>query len=343
LSPRTRSALVNTGGIALAALLLYLALRGVDLDAMIAALRGADYRWVAPVAAVLLGSHVLRAIRWCALLEVLDSQPVRRRIGPAFAAIMVGYMVNYAAPRLGEVVRTASYARHSGLPISGVLGTVVAERVLDVLMLALGLVSVAIILSDQLTGLLDALLQADDLTTYAVLAVAGGLAVVLGVALLLLFRRFLRSSGSERVTSLKDRVRPVLESFKDGVMAALRAPRRGTIIVTTLAIWMCYGLAAFIPFAMLGMHETYSIGLPESWVMMIVGSLGILVPSPGGIGSFHYVTIQGLTHLYGVSAQAAASYAILTHAAQFVLYLGVGLICLLTFRRISQTKVGSGV
>lgn len=303
---------------------------------MAEALRAADYRWIVPVTAVLLGSHVLRAIRWCALLEVLDRRDERLRIGPAFAAIMIGYMVNYAAPRLGEVVRTATYARHSGLPVSGVLGTVVAERVLDVLMLAVALFSVAFILSDQLAGLLDSFLTADDLTAYVILGIAAVLALTLGIVLLALLRRYIRASSSARLASFSDRLRPILLSFKAGVMAVLRAPRRRTIITTTLAIWLCYGIAAYVPFVMLGMDETYSIGLLESWVMMTIGSLGVVVPSPGGIGSFHYVTIQGLTYLYGVSAQAAASYAILTHAAQFVLYLGIGVLCLFAMKGMAR-------
>jgi glycosyltransferase 2 family protein len=305
---------------------------------MSSALRAADYRWILPVTVVLLGSHLLRTIRWCALLEVLDPERGRLPIGPAFAALMIGYMVNYGAPRLGEIVRTATYARHSGLPVSGVLGTVVAERVLDVIMLGLAMISVAIILSDQVTGLLDSFLRTGDMESYVILAAAALIAAILGVVLLSFLRRYIRSSGSPRLASFSDRLRPLVRSFKDGLMAAVNAPRRLTIVATTVAIWACYGLAAYMPFAMLGMDETYGIGLLESWVMMVVGSLGVLVPSPGGIGSFHYVTIQGLTNLYHVSPQAAASYAILTHAAQFVLYLGVGLICVVALRGLARQR-----
>ncbi|NBC16548.1 MAG: UPF0104 family protein, partial [Bacteroidetes bacterium] len=154
MTQRTRKWLAQIGSFVLAGVLLYLALRGVDFSAVGEALRTADYRWLLPLVVVLLLSHFLRAWRWQMLLEALpsdaDNTTHRVSLKTAFYSVMIGYMVNYAAPRLGEVVRSANLSRQERLPLSGVIGTVVVERILDVLVLALGLGSVAVLLLDRL-------------------------------------------------------------------------------------------------------------------------------------------------------------------------------------------------
>ena len=106
-------------------------------------------------------------------------------------------------------------------------------------------------------------------------------------------------------------------------------------------MWGGYLLMAYLPFRMLHLAVPYDIGLVDAWALMAIGALGILVPSPGGIGSYHYITEQALVHLYGVPAADALTYAVLTHGAQLifytlaggtaVLYQGAGLRPLLAF------------
>lgn len=105
---------------------------------------------------------------------------------------------------------------------------------------------------------------------------------------------------------------------------------------------------AYIPFKMLHLAAPYDIGLLDAWALMAIGALGIVVPSPGGIGSYHYITIQALVHLYGLPEAPAATYAVLTNGAQLVfytlaggvavLYQGSGLRPLLAFRKGSTSS-----
>ena len=153
--PRLRSLLTQIGGFVLAAVLLWLALRGLHWGELRQALETAQYGWLPLLVAILLLSHGLRAWRWTMLLDGLPEVPAARRVGTpfAFAALMAGYMVNYGAPRLGEVVRTTAVAREARRPFSTVLGTVVLERLLDVGMLALGLLTVPLLLGSRLRTL----------------------------------------------------------------------------------------------------------------------------------------------------------------------------------------------
>ncbi len=327
--------LVQAGSFLLAGVLLYLALQGVDFQEVGRALREADYRWIVPLGVATLLSHLLRAWRWQVLLEALpdeDDRPEPKRVSlkTAFYSLMIGYMVNYAAPRLGEVVRTANLSAREKLPFSGVLGTVVVERLLDALVLALGVLSAFFLLLDRSDTLQELFLDPmmEQLGRLPALALLG---VLIGVTVLLwlLFRSLLRQSESWAALFWKKRVRPVLVSFKDGLATVLRSPRRVVLVVSTTAIWACYLLMAYLPFVMFGMASTYDLSMLDGWSIMMLGAVGVAIPSPGGVGSYHYIVIKTLVFLYGVAEAEAAAYAVFVHGGQLVLYAVVGFLCIL--------------
>ena len=239
-------------------------------------------------------------------------------------------MVSYAAPRLGEVARTANVSRRAEAPFSAVLGTVVAERVLDVVMLALALLSVVALYGERvhailgqawtsLAGLLDVPLW---MLVVAALVVAG-----LGVGVLLLLRR-----GRGRIAGL-------LAQFKDGFTSVGRTGRPGLVILSTVLLWVCYGLMSDLPFRLLGMDTAYGLGPLDAWAVMAVGGIGMALPSPGGTGSFHYATVLALTLLFAVDPTPAATYALLVHAAGVVFYCILGVVALAS----QGTSVGAVV
>jgi glycosyltransferase 2 family protein len=330
-SPRLKTFLALVASLLLGGGLLFLALDGVDFGTVWAALRTAAYGWLLPLMAVTLLSHALRAWRWQLLLGALpdeDGQLKRPSFRVAFYSVMIGYMVNLAAPRLGEVARAANVSAQTRLRFSGVFGTVVVERVLDVLTLALALLSVVTLFGDRLAGVAEvftANLQSAlrGLPSLLWLLAGGmGLLALLGVGMLVLRRRATASSKPSRLGSL-------VQAFRDGLASLLHVRQKGAVLALTLSIWACYLFMADIPLRMLGLTSAYDLGLLDSWALMNVGAVGMSLPAPGGTGSFHYVTIQTLVHLFSVTESAAATYALLTHAASLVLYAVVGFVCLL--------------
>ena len=319
MTTRVRTALTTGGGLLLAILLLYLALRGIDLTAMMGALRTAAYGWLLPLCALILLSVGLRAWRWLLLLRALPASPVDARpaaLRTATYSVMIGYMVNYAAPRAGEVARSVNLSAQTHHGVSSVLGTVVSERVLDMVVLALALASSAVLLLDRLPVVQELFLDPaqTQLERLPWLLIGAGLLLSLGGALLLV--RYVQ------------RLKPMLRSFWDGLQTVGRSPRRAGLLLSTVLIWCCYVGMAFLPFMMLGMTGAYNLTLVDTWVIMALGALGIVVPSPGGAGSYHYITIQTLVVLYGVDAAAAAGYAIIAHGVQLVFYVAGGALCL---------------
>ncbi len=346
MSPRLKTLLALAGSFVLGGGLLYLALRGVDFAAVGEALRTAAYGWLAPLLGVTLLAHLFRAWRWQLLLEALPegalpegALPEGGEAGPrvslklAFYSVMIGYMVNYAAPRLGEVARSANVASQTRLRFSGVFGTVVVERVLDVLTLGVALLTVLALFGGRLLGVAEVFgantreaLSGMPSVPWTLVLVGLVLAGVgLAWVVRLFYRKRLASGGDARDGKLLG----TLRSFRDGLVSLVRVRQKGRVLLATVGIWFCYLLMADIPLRMLGLAGPFDLGLLDSWALMNVGAIGMTLPSPGGTGSYHYVTVQTLVHLFGVAETPAATYALFSHAAQLVLYAVVGFACLL--------------
>jgi hypothetical protein len=329
-SARLKTALALAGSFALGGGLLWLALRGVDFSGVGAAFRAAAWGWLVPLLGVALASHVLRAWRWVILLDTLAAEGRGATLGASFGATMIGYLVNYAIPRGGEVVRAANLASRSGLPFAGVLGTVVLERVLDVAVLAVALLSVAALYWDRL-GVVREALAGEARAALAglaeppwALAVVGLVVTAVALAGLAAWVWRRRVAPREGAAPGPGRVLGALRQFRDGLTALARVRRRGALVGSTLAMWGCYALMAEIPLRMLGITAAYGLSLADAWAAMNAGAIGVAIPAPGGTGSYHYAVVQALGLLSGVPGTPAATYALLTHAAQLVLNAAAG-------------------
>lgn len=338
MTDRLRRRLLQLGSFILAAGLLALALYGVDLGKMITAFRQADWGWLLPLVALVLGSNLFRAWRWQILIEALpnpdaSTSETSNILEASFSSIMIGYMVNYVAPRMGEVARTANMAARSRYRFSSLFGTVISERIFDTAVLGVALLSGIGLLLDRMQILHEQFLG-PAWTTLASLPVGwilsgSALLLLLIAGSVLLLRSGLSHDDSTVGRFWRQTVKPALLSFKGGMMTLIRSPRRGAILVSTVGMWAGYLMMAYIPFRMLDLAAPYGIGLTDAWALMAIGALGLLVPTPGGAGSYHYITTEALVHLYGVPEASALTYAVLTHAAQFVFYILTGGIALL--------------
>ena len=367
MTSRTRRRLFHGVSVLLALGLLYLAFRSVDLQQVATAFRAADYRWLAPVVVLLIGANVLRAWRWQimvaalppdavdatddeagdaaitddAAITVAESEPgasvsspsaPHAPFGDTFGALMVGYMVNYIAPRMGEVARTMNLSAQTRLRFSSLFGTVVSERILDTVVLMGAVTSAFVLLLDRLPLLHDAVLAPfiQRMDALPVVRLVGtGAAVVVGLAALgYASWRVLRRQQSFLRTLWRGTIQPALVSFRDGMLTLVRSPQRGALLLSTVGMWAGYLLLAYVPFHMLGLAGPYDISLLDAWILMAIGALGLLVPAPGGLGSYHYITIVALGLFYNVPEAEAATYAVLTHAAQMIFYTLAGLVAL---------------
>ena len=325
------------GSFVLAGGLLALAVYGVDMGNIWTAFREADYRWLLPLVVLVLGSNLFRAWRWQILVEALPDPEERaehtgrsRMLEASFSSVMIGYMVNYVAPRMGEVARTANLSARTPYRFSSIFGTVVSERIFDTAVLGAALLSAVGLLFNRLDVLREQFVAPARarLQSISLDWLAGG---TLGLLLLLVLaiggaRWLLQREDSWLGRVWRTTVKPAAMSFQKGMATLVASPRRGAIVFSTVGMWAGYLLMAYLPFRMLHLAEPYGIGILDAWALMAIGAIGILVPSPGGIGSYHYITEQALVHLYGVPSAEALTYAFLTHGAQLVFYVLAGLV-----------------
>ncbi len=270
--------------------------------------------WLLAAFAAYVMSNVSRAIRWQMLLKSLG-KPVR--FINSFLATMLGYFANLGLPRLGEVLRPLSMSKYEKIPVEKVLGTVVVDRTMDVISLLL-IISLAFLLEfDTLWGYLNENMSSEGgslLTNPIVLGILGlgGLVVILTIV----FRKKIQA------TAFYKKIEQVLLGFWDGILSIKNLDQPGWFIFHSINIWVGYFLMFYCYMPSFG--PTEHLGPTVALMAFVFGTFGILIPSPGGMGSYHFLVIAALT-LYGINSGDAFSSANIsffgTHFCNIVLGL----------------------
>lgn len=321
-----KSSLRFVVSILIALLFLWLALRDVSLGELRLTMNKLTYYWLVPYIVISLLSHYLRAERWKQLMEQEDARTSRMNL---FSGVMLGYLVNYAVPRLGEISRCVYVGNREQLSRSNLLGTVVIERALDLLITVLLTVFVIIylfsdyrdivpIIGDSTINVLDVIVSPEGLAVLLIILVFGVLAVYLGYRLLSYVSNWIPSlAGFFRFAADKSR------KFAQGMMSIRKVRNWPVFILLTVGIWFCYVLMTYIPFTAFDLHTTYGLGMQDALVITVVSALGIILPSPGGIGTYHWLVSRSMLILFAVPETIGVAYAIVTHLVMMIIILAV--------------------
>lgn len=297
-------------GLLLSALLLWWAVRGVDLRAAWAAARGASAGWLFAGVAVATTMFAVRVPRWQQLLRAADGTPLGA--GPAWHGIAIGFMANNLIPRSGEFLRAWTATRLAPFSFTASLSSVAVERVFDGLTLAAMLA--AALLSPALPP--DAMLGETSLRTLA--ARAGVACVVLFAAALLMVAMPARAERLARRaipwTALADRVAGIIRGIAEG-LGAMRSPGRLAAVASwSVVLWGVGALSFWL------VARSFGLELSVGAVLLIQGVLafGVALPStPGYVGVFEALIVAVLT-LFGVDRDLAFAYAVTYHVATFI-------------------------
>lgn len=311
--------------------LLVLAFDKIDLSEFISKTAEVDYIWVVLSIFLSLASHWLRAYRWNILLEPFGYQ---LHTGRTFLAVMTGYLVNLAIPRLGEVTRCGVLKKNDDVPMSFSIGTVITERIIDVCILLIVIVSGFILEFDKIFGFFSHTLGFEKIfdSKWLILGILFTLliAVILGF---ILIRRFtLNNSNNE----LANNIRKFLKDLLDGLFSLRKIKNIWGFVLSTVGIWVLYFYMSYV--IVFSIVETSELGLLAGLSILVAGALAMLVPVPGGIGAYH-LTVSGVLGLYGVNSKTGLFFATLLHSSQFVSILIFGGLCLLISVFISKNKI----
>jgi len=304
--------------LSIALFLLYLAFKGIDLSQVWTDLKHARYGWLLLTLPLGLLSHIFRAWRWNLLIEPLGYKPP---LAHTFYAVLSGYLANLALPRMGEVVRCGSLTKTDKVPFDSLLGTVIVERIVDLLMLIFLMILTFFIrirffgeffishvfrpLAAKFSGLLSHTL------TLVIIAALG----VVTAVLLKIFWKKIRHIGI--VTKIRDFVIGMI----DGIRTIARMKHNKAFLLSTFLTWLMYFLTSWLVLFML--PETSGMSPVDGLFLLVVGSIGMVIPVQGGIGAYHWIVSSALT-LYGISRETGLATATLAHESQTLLILLAG-------------------
>ncbi len=313
MSIRMKSFLRYLSSLVLTLGFLYFAFRGTDFRSLWEILRDANYWWAIAMLPPLFISHIFRAWRWEYLLR-----PIKRgmRFRNLFSATIVGYMLNNVLPRAGEIGRPYAIGKLEGISRSAAFGTVMMERIFDVLSFLVVAALIPLVYSGPLK---EALPWLESTGIWISALTLGCLAVV---TFLMLRRDIVMNILAYFTRHLSERrakfVEHITHSFLDGFLF-LKEPRHYFMIaLLSVLVWVFYIVMMYIPFFAFGLDRKYGLDLGSALVVQAISSIGFMLPTPGATGSYHYFVIQTMTKLYGVNEELARSYATVTHAVGYI-------------------------
>lgn len=311
----------------------------VDLDAIVTSMRqDVNYWWFVPVIVVSIFSHIFRALRWRLQLRAIGvDAPLSAIVNSIFGT----YFVNLVFPRLGEVWRTGYIAKRQRASFSQVLGSMVGDRLSDTLTVLLLTIVTFFLAQRELLTFLDSRgdgSQGSLFTSWVFWALVA--LALAGVAAIWLIVKSKAEQG------LVAKLRTLILNLWDGLASISRMEGKWLFLLYTVLIWTCYYLQLYI--ASFAFTFTAQMGVVPILVLFVLSSLGMAVPSNGGLGPWQFTIIFGLA-IYGVgslplstpyNAQASA-FAWLVWGVQTMLLIALGIYAFVSME-IDRRRIASG-
>ncbi|MFO7922108.1 MAG: lysylphosphatidylglycerol synthase transmembrane domain-containing protein [Bacteroidales bacterium] len=320
--------------LAIGALFLVIAFRGISAEGLVQGLRSASYKWI--MISLLFASlaFVSRTYRWILLIEPMGYRP---GVKNTFYAIMTGYLANFVLPRLGEITRCGTLNRTDRIPVDSLLGTVIIERISDLLVLFL-LATAVIFIKIELFGnflyiyifmpLYQMMMSWLDFPWFF------HIMIVSAILIILIFYRII--TIWLRKYSVWRRIERVAQRILEGMRSVAGMKKTLQFLLHTIFIWLMYFLMTWAVF--MSLPSTAELGAADVLFILVIGGLGMAVPVQGGIGAYHWIVSAGLG-IYGISKEEGLVFATLSHESQAILMIILGTFSMLmVFIKMKKAK-----
>ena len=296
-------------------------LEGTDLDncslwdKMVTNLSSANFGWIAIVVLCFMISNLSRALRWNMLLKPLG---VDAKLHNTFGSIIIAYFANLTIPRSGEIIRSVMISRYEDVEVEKAMGTIVTDRIIDVISL-LAVIGLAFVLSfgKMSTYFKENMDMDNTLGRIISFPVLGTLAVIGLITLYLIYRNWDKLIA----TKLGQKLHKIVSGFADGIKSIKDVENVPMFVFHSVMIWLMYYVMTYLCF--LAFAPTAHLGLVAGLTVFVFGSLGIVFPSPGGMGSYHYLVGEALG-FYNISGADAFSFAM-------IVFISINLFCNIFF------------
>lgn len=304
-------------------LLIYLSLRGLKVtngenkwEYLKDTWNGSHKGWLTAMAILSIMSHVVRAERWRMLLAPVG---FNAKLSSSFLSLMVGYLVNLVIPRGGEISRSYNLYKLDKIPVVESFGTVVIERIVDLICLVVVIAISFLFESKKLFEFISTLpISGPGSSKIQVILLSISALVIITLLVYLILKK------NKRINQI---FRKIWTSFKDGMLSIFRLEKKALFVFYTVVIW---GLYFAMSYAVLNAFPATS-GLSFKAVLSLfaIGAIAMAVPLPGGTGSYHVLVPQGLFFLYDIPLNDAVAFTFIFHGWQTAVYIVFGALSLI--------------
>ncbi len=282
--------------------LVWYSLRIVSPSELVEYFANANYWWISLGLFFGILSHLSRAYRWKYLLEPLGYQP---KFINSTLAVLVAYLMNIFLPRAGEVTRAAVMTNYEDIPFEKGFGTIVAERIADLLMMLVIIIITLFIQFDFIYELLSEKVNPKNLVVYTTLATIG----------FLFFFFYIRKGKSK----LAKKIKSFIMGLKDGMTSIFKMKYKWSFIFHTVFIWLMY-VAMF--WATIPSVEHLTVPFGGVLIGFIAGGFSIAATN-GGVGLYP-VAVAGALSLFGIDEVTGNAFGWIMWTAQTAMIIIFG-------------------
>jgi len=312
-----------------AGLIIYFLFRNQDPAALIEKISEVEIGWV--FLSIICGgwAYINRGMRWIVLIDALGYKSSKLN---SISAVSVGYFTNLFIPRAGEISRCTALNRAEKIPVDKLFGTILIERVIDfAFLISLFLLTLVLKLDLILRFFTELGSQSSNSTTSG----STKYYVLISIFLFFVLTYYLLKRWIVK-TSFYEKVIEFIEGLKEGFKSIKKMKRKSAFWFHTFSIWIMYFLMTYICF--FAIEETSNLTISDGLFLLVLGGIGMVIPTPGGIGSYHAIVMIGLSVLGvgkvylgegGDPANPALLFPTIVHAAQTLVAIIMGSVGLL--------------
>ncbi len=303
----------------------------IEFEKFKQSLKTAKYWMVLPVFCILSASHIIRALRWKLLMEPMGYKP---SLPNTFFAVMIGYLANFAFPRLGEVLKCTILAKYEKVPAEKNVGTIVAERAFDVVCLLLVFLIALILQYDIVIAAYHKMqLKMQEMSLQQNQSGSQAITYIKFAFLFVLIVFVAWVIVTKKWKAFIAKIKQIIKGIVEGLTSAWQLKQKKLFLVYSVLIWVLYITGTWI-----GLYATQGseLGFQAAISCLAFASIG-MIATPGGIGSYA-ILLALVLELYNVPYSIGLANGTLQWFAQFAIVLVVGFICLLLIPIYNRNK-----
>lgn len=281
-------------------------------------IKDADLFWIGLSVILAILSHLSRAIRWNYLLEPLGYRP---RLTNNVLIILMAYLTNLGIPRTGEILRATALSTYEGVPFEKGFGTIVTERVVDIIML-LAVIGLTLILQ---TDSILAFLENRGVNLNGILVI-----LTLGALAMIIFLVFIKKSSH----AIAIKIKRFVKGLMDGVLSIFNMRNKWAFVFHTFFIWACYiGMLWVIKYTV---PETIGLSFGQLMVAFVAGSFAMTTTN-GGIGLYP-IAVSSALSVFGISKVSGDAFGWIMWISQTLLIVVFGAISFLVLPLLNRNR-----